>query len=380
MYSSTCMFIGNTLYNVLNRKRLQKMRFIPTFCLQEGMILGKSIYNKSGALLLKEGLKMKQPYIDKVIDLGISGVYIEDDISKGIEIENVISDELRLNTVQKIKDIFIDAENDSNKIEENTDAINLLVEDLVDELIDNQDVIINMLDIKMFDDYTFFHSVNVAILSIVIGIGLNLSKKELNNLGVGALLHDIGKTFIPRECLNKKGKLSDAEFEQIKGHSIKGYQYIRSRFNLSIQSAMVVLDHHERYDGTGYPNKKTGQDISLFGRIVAIADVYDAITSDRPYRKAILPSKAMEYIMGGSGYHFDYDLISIFVRKVAAYPLGTCVKLSNGLIGIVVKNYPDASTRPKIRLINEKNQKAGYINLREDLKNNNLTIVEMMDM
>ena len=137
---------------------------------------------------------------------------------------------------------------------------------------------------------------------------------------------------------------------------------------------------YERYDGTGYPNQKAGTDISLFGRIVAIADVYDAITSDRPYRKGILPSKAMEYIMGGSGYHFDFDLISIFTRKIAAYPLGTCIKLSNGLIGIVVENYPDACTRPKIRLIDETSEGVHYINLRDDFRNNNLTIVEIVDM
>jgi len=356
------------------------MRFIPTFCLQEGMILGKSIYNKNGALLLKEGFEIKQQYIDKVIDLGISGVYIEDDISKGIKIENVIDDKLRLNTVQKIKDIFIEIKNDTDKIEEKMGTINLLVEDIVDELINNKDVIVNMLDIKIYDDYTFFHSVNVAILSIVMGIGLNLSKEELHHLGVGALLHDIGKTFVPKECLNKKEKLTDVEFEQIKKHPIKGYQYIRSIFNLPIQASKVVLEHHEKYDGTGYPNQKAGSNISLFGRIVAIADVYDAITSDRPYRKGILPSRAMEYIMGGSGYHFDYDLISIFVTRVAAYPLGTCVKLSNGLIGIVVENYPDACTRPKLRLIDETSQETPYINLKENFENNNLTIVEIVDM
>jgi len=357
-----------------------QMRFIPTFCVQEGMLLGKSIYNENSTLLLKQGLIIKQQYIDKIIELGIQGIYIEDHISKDIEIKNVIDDELRLHTVRKIKDIFIDMKDDMKGVEENFKIVNMHIEDIVDELINNKDAIINMVDIKLFDDYTFFHSVNVAILSIIMGIALNLSRDELNKLGLGALLHDIGKVFIHKECLNKKGKLTDDEFAQMKKHPEDGYKYIKSKFIFPSQASMAILQHHERYDGTGYPNQLAGTDISLFGRIVAIADVYDAITSNRPYRAGILPSKAMEYIMGGSGYHFDYDLISIFVRKVAAYPLGTCVKLSNGLVGIVVENYPDASTRPKIRLIDDTSEEIYYVNLKDDFKNNNLTIVEIVDM
>ena len=356
------------------------MRYIPTFCLQEGMLLGKSIYSKNGALLLKEGLIIKEQYISKVIELGIQGVYIEDHISKDIEIENVINDELRLETVRKIKDLYIEVEQGSDNIESSISTMNMLVEDIVDELMNSKHVIVNMIDIKLFDDYTFFHSVNVAILSIIMGIALDLNKEELKNLGMGALLHDIGKVFIHKDCLNKQGKLTDDEFEQMKKHPVEGYRHIRANFNIPLHASLGVLQHHEKYDGTGYPHQKAGTDISLFGRIIAIADVYDAITSERPYRKGILPSKAMEYIMGGSGYHFDFELISIFISKVAAYPVGTCVKLSNGMIGIVVENYSDASTRPKIRLIGKKNEETRYINLKEDFRNNNLTIVEMVDI
>ncbi len=213
------------------------------------------------------------------------------------------------------------------------------------------------------------------------GVALDLNRNDLNNLGMGAILHDIGKVFIDKKCLNKKGRLTDEEFAEMKKHPIEGYRYIRANFNIPVQASMGVLQHHEKYDGTGYPVQKAGDDISLFGRIIAIADVYDAITSDRPYRKGILPSKAMEYIMGGAGYHFDFELVSIFVKKVAAYPLGTCVKLSNGLMGIVVENFADTSMRPKIRVIEkDKDQEARYINLKEDFKTNNLTIVEVVEM
>ena len=354
------------------------MRFIPTFCLKEGMILGKNLYNKDGNLLLKEGLNIKKQYIDKIVELGVQGVYIDDEISRDIEVKSIIDEELRLKAVQGIKNIFINVENKS-KVDNDIKQVNKIVENMVDELIQNRNLMVNMVDIKLFDDYTYFHSVNVAILSIIIGISLSLNKNELYKLGMGALLHDIGKVFVTKDILNKNGKLTDDEFDIMKLHPWQGYNYIKSRFNLPIKSCIGVLEHHEKYDGTGYPNKKVGDSICLFGRIISIADVYDALTSDRHYRKALLPSDAMEYIMGGSGSHFDFEIVNLFIKKVAAYPIGTCVRLSNGLVGIVVENFPDACIRPKVRLIEDNSEDPVYINLKEDFYNKNLTIVDIVN-
>lgn len=355
------------------------MRFIPTFCLRDGLILGKSLYNNSGALLLKEGSEIKGPYIEKILELGFQGVYIDDGISRDIEIQNVISDELKLKSVAKIKNMFMNIENDKPN-DNNIKDIGHIVENMIDELISNRNLMVNMIDIKSFDDYTFFHSVNVAALSIIMGISLNLNKNELYKLGVGALLHDIGKVFINKELLNKEGKLTEGEFEIMKSHSLKGYKYIKSSYDIPIKSYIATLDHHEKYDGTGYPNNKVGKDISLFGRIIAIADVYDALTSDRPYRKACLPSDVIEYIMGGPGTHFDFELVNIFIKKVAAYPVGTCVKLNNGLVGIVVENFSDSCTRPKIKLLNKNSKEYTYINLRDNIANQNLTITDIVNI
>ena len=355
------------------------MRFIPAFSLREGLILGKSIYNNQGGLLLKEGSEIKQPYIEKILELGFQGLYIDDDISKDIEIENVISDELKLKSISKLKNMFINIEN-GRPNERDIMNINDIAEDMVDELITNRDLMVNMIDIKSFDDYTFYHSVNVAVLSTILGIALNLNKNDLNKLAISALLHDIGKVFINQDLLNKQGKLTPEEFEIMKSHSINGYRYIKSNFNVPVKSYIGVLDHHEKYDGTGYPNNKVGKDISLFGRIIAIADVYDALTSDRPYKKSSLPANVIEYIMGGPGTHFDFDLVNIFIKKVAAYPIGTCVKLNNGVIGIVVENYSNSSTRPKIKVLNNNSSEDVFINLRDDINSNSLTIVDIVNM
>lgn len=354
------------------------MRFIPTFCLKEGMLLAKNLYNENGNLLLKKGLNIKKEYIEKIIDLGVQGIYVEDDISRDIKIESAINDELRLKSVQGIKNMFINIEKNKGTSKSDINQVGLLVENIVDDLVDNKNLMVNMIDIKLFDDYTFFHSVNVAVLSIIMGIALDLNKQELYKLGMGALLHDIGKVFISKEILNKKGKLTTEEFNKMKLHPLEGYKYIKSKFDLPIKSYIAILEHHEKYDGTGYPNKKVGDNISLFGRIISIADVYDALTSDRYYRKAWLPSDVMEYIMGGAGSHFDFDLVNLFVKKVAAYPLGTCVKLNNELVGIVVENYSDACTRPKIKLLNSNNEDPVYIDLRYDFSSRNLTIVDVV--
>ncbi len=208
-------------------------------------------------------------------------------------------------------------------------------------------MLVNMIDLKVFDDYTYSHSVNVAVLSIIIGVTMGLGRKELTKLGLGALLHDIGKVFIDKDIVNKPGKLTDEEFSSMKMHSKLGYDYVRDRFQLPVKSYVAVLDHHERYDGSGYPNSKKGDEISDFGKMIALADVYDALTSERPYRKALPPSEAMEYIMGNSQVHFDPELVKVFSRKVAPYPVGTLVKLSNGMTGLVVENYEAFCLRRK---------------------------------
>jgi HD-GYP domain-containing protein (c-di-GMP phosphodiesterase class II) len=170
---------------------------------------------------------------------------------------------------------------------------------------------------------------------------------------MASLLHDIGKMFIPQEILNKKGKLTDEEYEIVKTHSFKGYQILKENAEFSYYSSIGVLHHHEKYNGTGYPFELKGNKISILGRIIAIADVYDALISDRPYRKSLFPSEALEYIMGGGGTFFDTEIVRFFTKIVAPYPIGTGVLLSNNSTGIVIKNYRDCCMRPVVKIIKQ---------------------------
>lgn len=360
------------------------MRFVPTFCIREGMKLGRTLYGRHGEVLRHSGTELKQIYIERIIGLGYNGIYIDDEISQDIEIQNIISDDLRNQTIKGVKNVFINTERKMyQKDAEQELALPLeLVEKIIDEILDNKNMMINMIDLKVFDEYTFYHSVNVAVLSIVVGATLNLNRLELYKLGMAALLHDIGKVFVPKSILEKNGKLTDEEFAQMKKHSELGYSYLKDKYNIPVHSYVGVLQHHERYDGKGYPYGKKGEDISLFGRIISVADVYDALTSDRPYRKAMLPSEAMEYIMGNSGTMFDPQIVKIFLKKVAAYPVGTVVRLSNGWSGLVIENHEHWATRLTVKIIkkNEENVEPFILEMHKDYNCMNITIVGIEKM
>ncbi len=328
------------------------MRYVPAQCLKPGMLVGKNLYGRKGQKLITKDHTLTAQYIRRIKELGLSGAYICDDVSHDVKIINLIDETLRQSAISNVRDIFSAAQKGKMKPID-VKKTEPLLNSIIDQLLYNEKLIVNMIDLKVFDDYTYSHSVNVAILSIIIGIAYKLDRKELYKLGLGALLHDIGKVFVPKEIVNKPSNLTSEEFEQMKEHSLKGYEYIKESLEIPAASCIVTLSHHEKYNGTGYPNNKKGKEISLHGRIVSIADVYDAFTSNRPYRKAREPFEAIEYIMGNTGESFDPELVNIFVRKIAPYPVGTCVNLSNGMIAIVIENNKHNCLRPKVRTINQ---------------------------
>lgn len=353
------------------------MRFISVYCLREGMTLGRRLYGKDGKLLLSQGQMLRESYIERIRNLGYHGVYICDNLSDNIKIEAVVNEELRMKAVSTVQNAFISTEmqDDVTDVLEDTKAV---VHRLVEEILENSNAVVNLVDMKVFDDYTFYHSVNVAVLSLLMGVSMGLKESELYRLGLGALLHDIGKVFVSKKILSKPGPLTDEEFAEMQKHPALGYEFLRDHSDLPVTSYVGVLQHHERYDGTGYPYGLKGQEISMFARIISVADVYDALSSDRPYRKAILPSNAMEFIMGGMGSYFDPECVETFVRKVAVFPLGTIVRLSNGMRAIVVENYGDCCMRPSVRVLSGR-WKGRVIHLRSDRNLRSVTVSEVLN-
>ena len=353
------------------------MRFVASNCLREGMRLARPLYRNVDTMLAS-GVVLTERYIESIQRCGFSGVYIEDDLSADIEIRTPISDELRCATTKSLTKIFELAASGISDLKKQPD-IAPQVESIVDELFENRDIMLNMLDLSSYDNYTCSHSLNVGILSIVLAIGMGFPRSETVGIGAGALLHDIGKVFTNKSILQKNGTLTKEEFEIIKKHPKDGYEYSTKRYHIPLRHCATILDHHEKFDGTGYPNGKIGTDISIFGRICAVADVYDALSSKRPYRDALPPCEAVEYIMGGSNSLFDPKVVDIFTQRIAPYPVGTSVKLSNGWVGLVVENYTSYSLRPKIRIYQQDGQFVSpfEISLKDDFAYLSVTITGM---
>lgn len=359
------------------------MRFVSINDVREGMVLAKDlkIYNYSGVCdLITKGNPISSSNLERLKRIGSSGMYILDEGDKLIHPESIIDEKLKNEAVIGIEKLFSDAGSNNQRV--NTvllENVNKLSEKILYSLVTSQKFLTNILDLKMYDEYTYHHSLSVSILSISIGLALNFNNQELSELSLCSILHDIGKTQIPIGLISKPDRLSHDEFEIVKEHSRLGAEYIKKSSLITTKIYNGILSHHERYDGNGYPFRISGENIPLFGRIISIADVYDAITSNRPYRKSATPSEAIEYIMGGNGVLFDPNIVSAFLKKIAPYPINDYVKLSNGEEAIVIKIYPENPLRPKVRVVNEaeeKNINSKIYDLYNDMTCMNIVITE----
>ena len=323
--------------------------------IKPGMRLAKAIFTSDGRVLLTSGIELKDNYIERLRTQGINDIFIEDEISAGVEIPEVICEGTRLEAKAIVKNLM-DDRNFAGSI--NSGRVKEIINKIMDELLSNRDVLVNLSEIKSVDDYTFEHSVNVCVLSLITGIGLGFNINRLKDLGIGAILHDIGKLKIPEEILKKPSQLSVEEFEEIKKHTIYGYEILKDNSNISMVSAFIAFGHHERYDGSGYPLQLRGENIHQCARIVAVADVYDALPSDRVYRRTLRRHEVVEYITSLGSHHFDKDIVEQFIKYIAVYPVGTGVVLNTRERGLVVRVEKSMPTRPVVKIIyNEKGQK-----------------------
>lgn len=214
-----------------------------------------------------------------------------------------------------------------------------LVEEIAASVLRNPGALISLVRLKQADDYTYLHSVAVCALMAALARQLGLDDEEIRECALGGLLHDIGKMAVPHNILNKPGKLTDAEFGAVKGHPAAGYSLLAEAQGASSIALDVCLHHHEKYDGSGYPHGLKGEEISRHARMGAICDVYDAITSDRPYKAGWCPAESLrkmaEWTKAG---HFDPAIFNAFVKCIGIYPVGTLVRLRSGRLGVVLDN------------------------------------------
>jgi HD-GYP domain-containing protein (c-di-GMP phosphodiesterase class II) len=325
-------------------------------------LLAKPIYTEDDKILLSRGVVVKLSYIKKLKEMGIEYVFIDDDLSEDIEIKDFIEEKTRRMCKNEVKDIIIKYAN-TGKAE--IGHIAALAGKVIEDVLATKEVVVNLEEIRQDSEANYDHSVAVCGLAVLTAIKCGFTPAKANDLAVGALLHDLGKAIIPESLLNKKEELTVEEFDIIKKHVIHGYEAVKDESWLSAISKVVILTHHERINGSGYPFGWTGEKTHDAAKIVAICDVFDAMTHIKPYRPAYKIYEVIEYLEAMKGSLFEEELVDIFIKHIAVYPSGSGVLLSDMRIGIVIRQNPGLPTRPIIRIL--KNEEGHEVKERPEL-------------
>ncbi|MBO9539160.1 HD-GYP domain-containing protein [bacterium] len=268
--------------------------------------------------------------------------------AKGTQFKpQAIRNEVLERNVQTIKHLHSQVKQ-SNRID--IQSVDQSVQSTIQRIVTNKELLNSLIDLRVYDEYTYSHSSNVMSLALVVGAALGYSPERLRILGIGALLHDVGKAMIPESILHKPGKLTEEEFNIMATHPANGIMLLSGYAWANTEIKNVVFQHHEKFDGSGYPMKLSGTAISEFARIVSVVDVYDALISDRPYKKGLPPNVVYQAIINGAGNHFDPRIVQAFVKFIVPYPVNCYVELNTGQIARVVRVTRPHLMRPLIEL------------------------------
>ena len=350
---------------VIEVKYVILRKYMSTRVIKPGMILEQTIADRADRVLIARGTQLDEYLIESMRKMGITGVYIRTGVieDKDTEEQPVItaqvqqkidqrqvkdrakvhlSESVKKRVAEGIQYLYQDTES-SNFM----DVTKSITNDLVKAIDDNDAIAVDISALKVSDEYTFKHSVDVATMAMIVSRQYGFNDEQVRQIGVSGLLHDIGKSRIPTEVLNKAQKLTDEEFALIKKHSLLGYEILKDKPELSNAVKMGVLQHHEKINGSGYPMGVTEEQIHIFAKIIAVTDIYDALVTERPYKKAFTPRNAVEMIMAMTG-ELDLQVMQSFLESVILYPVGTNVDLSNGEKARVVANNPKFVLRPTV--------------------------------
>ncbi|MCG0237923.1 MAG: HD-GYP domain-containing protein [Firmicutes bacterium] len=330
--------------------------------LKPGMRIGRSVVDVTGRILLTAGTVLKPSYIQYLKQRGIPAVYVINELAPDVSLPEVVSPETRtrlaaeLNrAVAELREVMATRGTASLRSWANAQLsrVREAVAGVVDEILRQPQAVFHLQEIRTHDDYTLQHSVDVCILSVLIGVSLGYDERQLRDLGLGAVLHDIGKVTIPEAILKKPGPLTAEERAEIQKHTTRGFEILMHCGEFSFHVAHVAYQHHERWCGGGYPRGLKGPEIHELARVVAVADVYDAMTSDRVYRPGYPPERALRNMLEVVPDWFDPRVLAALVENVAIYPVGTLVELNTGETAVVTGVVKGQAARPRVRVLRD---------------------------
>lgn len=329
------------------------MRVISVSNLKGDEILGKQIFDESGRILLSAGVKLRPYYIERIKELGINLVYIDDDISKNVVIEESISDKTRQMSKHAVKEMI---EGYCREGKTDNSSVMNSVNSVIEDVLSNKNVLINVAEISSSDNNLYSHSVNVCVLATIIGTHMGYGMSKLNDIATGAMLHDIGKIKI----MNDKKLVSEFKTKEELDKYIKlnhpkvGYDFLGEQHLWNAHVKVAALMHHERSDGSGYPLKLIRDEINQIAKIVAICDVFDNLIAGRDTGEPKTVYEVIEYLVGMSNIYFDEEMVRKFTANIAAFPTGSGVVLSSNEKGLVVKQNNSMPMRPVVKIIYDK--------------------------
>lgn len=332
------------------------MRLMPIARCRPGMRLAKRIFSQEGIVLLGENIELSERLISRLEQCGIQYVYIADPRTDDIVLPSLIREETIQTALKEIRTNFREMM-DRPKRKKGAaypyiaQPFKKMMNMIIDDLSCHQDAMIMLMDMNSVDHYLYQHSLNVCVYTTLLGISNGYSKEELTTLGMGALLHDIGKTQIAIDVLRKPSSLTKEEYEEMKQHARIGYELLKDEPNLPLLVAHCAFQHHERIDGSGYPRGIKGNEIHDYAKWIGLVDSYDAMTTNRVYSMPMLPHDAIERLYAGTGTLYEQNMVQLFRDKVAIYPIGITVKLHTGESGIVTDLNYAYPHRPIIRIL-----------------------------
>lgn len=329
------------------------MRYISLDKITDDMVLAQNIKDEFGRVLLTKGSQLSVHKRVKLKNFEINGVYIDDSWSADIFIEPTVDETLANRSIKALKEM-------------NLDEVEHCASDIIDKLMAADDYTHDMEAIKAYDENTLEHSLNVAICAVELGIGMGYNFYRLKNLAIGSMLHDIGKRLVPIEIINKKGRLTDEEMEIVRKHPEYGYSILAKEINVFSSTREIVHQHHENWDGSGYPRGLQDEQIYELAMVTHVCDVYDALISKRSYKEAFSYKTAIDIIQKGRNTMFRPDVLDAFFKYVPIYHKGSEVELSDGQKALVFKNNRGNMLKPVVKL---------WDNTKIDLRNSYLQIV-----